>query len=100
MTRRLIAGFARQPCPDPRLPPSLGALSPREAEVLRLIARGRSNAEISDTLIAEQTPKTHVGRILANSTSATAPRPSSSPAKPASSRPAEQATIRSGRGPG
>jgi DNA-binding NarL/FixJ family response regulator len=50
VTRRLIADFARQ----------------RETEVLGLIARGLSNAEISDTLvIAEQTTKTYVGRILA-----------------------------------
>jgi DNA-binding NarL/FixJ family response regulator len=42
-----------------------GALTSREEEVLTLIARGMSNAEISDTLvIAEQTTKTHVGRIL------------------------------------
>ena len=41
-------------------------LTPRESEVLRLIAHGLSNTEISDTLvIAEQTTKTHVGRILA-----------------------------------
>jgi DNA-binding NarL/FixJ family response regulator len=65
ITRRLIADFARQPHPGPPAP-SLGALTPRETEVLRLIAHGLSNTEISDTLvIAEQTTKTHVGRILA-----------------------------------
>src|SRR6516164_3236129 len=63
VTRRLIEDFARQPHSGP--PPSLSALTPRETEVLRLIAHGLSNTEISDTLvIAEQTTKTHVGRIL------------------------------------
>jgi DNA-binding NarL/FixJ family response regulator len=66
VTRRLIDGFARQPHPDPPPPASLGALTSRETEVLRLIARGLSNIEISDSLvIAEQTTKTHVSRILA-----------------------------------
>jgi len=66
VTRRLIADFARQPPPGPPFPPSLGALTPRETEVLRLIAHGLSNTEISSTLvIAEQTTKTHIGRILA-----------------------------------
>jgi DNA-binding NarL/FixJ family response regulator len=65
LTRRLIARFARRPRPDPP-PASLGTLTRRETEMLRLIARGLSNAEISDTLvIAEHTTKTHVGRILA-----------------------------------
>ena len=66
VTRRLIADFARQPRPDQPPPPALDALTQRETEVLRLIARGLSNAEISDALvIAEQTTKTYVGRILA-----------------------------------
>jgi DNA-binding NarL/FixJ family response regulator len=66
VTRRLIADFARQPRPHPPFPPALAALTPRETEVLRLIAHGLSNTEISSTLvIAEQTTKTHVGRILA-----------------------------------
>jgi DNA-binding NarL/FixJ family response regulator len=66
VTRRLIADFARQQQPDQPLPPALDALTQRETEVLRLIARGLSNAEISNTLvIAEQTTKTYVGRILA-----------------------------------
>jgi DNA-binding NarL/FixJ family response regulator len=69
VTRRLIADFARQP---PRAGPgpaphatALAQLTPREAEVLTLVARGLSNSEISARLvIAEQTTKTHVGRIL------------------------------------
>jgi len=66
VTRRLIADFARQPPPGAPFPATLGTLTPRETEVLRLIAHGLSNTEISSTLvIAEQTTKTHVGRILA-----------------------------------
>jgi DNA-binding NarL/FixJ family response regulator len=66
VTRRLIADFARRPRHDSAPAPALGALTQRETEVLRLIARGLSNAEISDTLvIAGQTTKTYVGRILA-----------------------------------
>jgi DNA-binding NarL/FixJ family response regulator len=66
VTRRLIADFARQARPDRPFPLTLGALTPRETEVLRLIAHGLSNTEISNTLIiAEQTTKTHIGRILA-----------------------------------
>jgi DNA-binding NarL/FixJ family response regulator len=66
VTRRLITDFARQPPPGAPFPAALGALTPRETEVLRLIAHGLSNTEISDTLvIAEQTTKTHIGRILA-----------------------------------
>ena len=65
VTRRLISWPRRLP-PGPPVPASAGALTPRETEVLRLIARGLSNTEISDALvIAEQTTKTHVGRILA-----------------------------------
>jgi DNA-binding NarL/FixJ family response regulator len=66
VTRRVIADFARRPRPDPLLPAAISVLTHRESEVLRLIARGLSNAEISDTLvIAGQTTKTYVGRILA-----------------------------------
>jgi len=66
VTRRLIADFSRRPVAEPPAPATLTALTSRETEVLRLIARGLSNAEISETLyIAEQTTKTHVGRILA-----------------------------------
>jgi DNA-binding NarL/FixJ family response regulator len=66
VTQRLISDFALRPRADPPPPATLGVLTRRETEVLRLIARGLSNGEISDTLvIAEQTTKTHVGRILA-----------------------------------
>jgi DNA-binding NarL/FixJ family response regulator len=67
VTRRLIEDFAWQPGRPAELAEAsrLGELTPREAEVLTLIARGLSNAEISARLvIAEQTTKTHVGRIL------------------------------------
>jgi len=66
VTRRLIADFARRPrAGGTRSHGPLADLTPRETEVLVLIARGMSNAEISATLvIAEQTTKTHVGRIL------------------------------------
>ena len=66
VTRRLIADFTRRPAAGAPPPAGLAVLTARETEVLRLIARGLSNAEISGTLvIAEQTTKTHVGRILA-----------------------------------
>ncbi|MEV4703503.1 response regulator transcription factor [Actinoplanes sp. NPDC049316] len=66
VTRRLIAEFATRPRAQRPRPTALNALTPRETEVLRLIARGRSNQEIAaDLVVAEQTVKTHVGRILA-----------------------------------
>ncbi|SFI08920.1 two component transcriptional regulator, LuxR family [Streptosporangium canum] len=62
ITRRLVAEFARQRRPVPAGSP----LTPREAEVLRLIARGLSNAEIAaDLVVTEHTVKTHVARLLA-----------------------------------
>jgi len=65
VTRRLIAEFAARPNRDRPRPTALNALTPRETDVLRLIARGRSNAEIAaDLVVAEQTVKTHIGRIL------------------------------------
>jgi DNA-binding NarL/FixJ family response regulator len=64
VTRRLIADFSRQRPSAPHSA-SVEELTPRENEILRLVAQGLSNAEISDTLfIAEQTTKTHVGRVL------------------------------------
>jgi DNA-binding NarL/FixJ family response regulator len=66
VTRRLIAEFAARPHADRPRPTALNALTPRETDVLRLIARGRSNQEIAaDLVVAEQTVKTHIGRILA-----------------------------------
>jgi DNA-binding NarL/FixJ family response regulator len=66
VTRRLIAEFATRPRAGRPRPAALNALTPRETDVLRLIARGRSNQEIAaDLVVAEQTVKTHVGRILA-----------------------------------
>ena len=64
VTRRLIAEFARMGAP--RGPSrKLEGLTERESEVLALVARGMSNAEIAGRLIvAEQTVKTHVSRIL------------------------------------
>jgi DNA-binding NarL/FixJ family response regulator len=63
VTTRVIAAFSHQPSPQP--PPELGELTPRELDVLRLLARGQSNAEIAARLIlGEATVKTHVARIL------------------------------------
>ena len=68
VTRRLIADFASRPRSRSQRQRDLQAaaqLTPREAEVLTLIACGMSNAEISaELVIAGQTTKTHVGRIL------------------------------------
>ncbi|MCY1138870.1 response regulator transcription factor [Actinoplanes sp. Pm04-4] len=66
VTRRLIAEFAARPGAARPKPAALNALTPRETDVLRLIARGQSNQEIAeDLVVAEQTVKTHIGRILA-----------------------------------
>ena len=67
VTRRLISEFARTRPPAAGTPPaSLAALTPRETEVLRLVAEGLSNPEIARRLIVtEETVKTHVSRVLA-----------------------------------
>jgi DNA-binding NarL/FixJ family response regulator len=66
ITRRLIEQFVHRPPPGTTLPPALGELTPREIDVLRLIARGLSNAEIAAALVVgETTVRTHVTRILA-----------------------------------
>jgi DNA-binding NarL/FixJ family response regulator len=65
VTRRLIAEFARLR-PRPRQPTAqVHGLTPRETEVLRLIAEGLSNPEIAARLVvSEETVKTHVSRVL------------------------------------
>src|SRR5262245_9553422 len=66
VTRRLIAEFARLRPQSPTRPERLGELTPRETEVLRLVAEGLSNAEIAERLVVtKETVKTHVSRILA-----------------------------------
>ena len=67
VTRSLIEAFVRTPDPAAPPPESLHELlSRREIEVMTLLARGLSNAEIARTLvISEATAKTHVGHILA-----------------------------------
>jgi len=65
VTQALIDEIARQP--GARAPhPGIEQLTSRELEVLRLMARGRSNGEIANELfLGEATVKTHVGRVLA-----------------------------------
>ncbi|MEV4269461.1 response regulator transcription factor [Micromonospora aurantiaca (nom. illeg.)] len=68
LTRRVISTFARPGAapPDPRHGAATADLTPREREVLELVARGASNAEIADVLrVGEATVKTHVSRVLA-----------------------------------
>jgi DNA-binding NarL/FixJ family response regulator len=64
VTRRVIDRMARQPTPDTSSH-RLRELTPREREVLELVARGLSNGEIASTFVIEEsTVKTHVKRIL------------------------------------
>jgi len=65
VTRRLISEFAQRPTTKPQSMPSLEQLTPRETQVLQLIAEGLSNSELAARLIVtEETVKTHVSRIL------------------------------------
>jgi DNA-binding NarL/FixJ family response regulator len=65
VTRRLIEEFSRGGGASREAPPGLEELTPRELEVLQLIATGRSNAEIAEELVVgETTVKTHVARVL------------------------------------
>jgi DNA-binding NarL/FixJ family response regulator len=65
ITRALIADYAARPAVPASPSATLSALTDRELDVMKLVAAGRSNAEIATELhLAEQTVKTHVSRIL------------------------------------
>jgi DNA-binding NarL/FixJ family response regulator len=65
VTRKVIERMAAQPVADPSTAKRLRVLTPREREVLELIARGLSNSEIAAAFVIEEsTVKTHVKRIL------------------------------------
>jgi DNA-binding NarL/FixJ family response regulator len=66
ITRRLLERFVARPRPGSRCPAALDALTERELDVLKLVARGCSNGEIGAQLhISPATVKTHVTRVLA-----------------------------------
>jgi DNA-binding NarL/FixJ family response regulator len=66
ITRRLVERFANRGSDTAAIHRDLSALTPRELEVLRLLAQGLSNAELAAQLhLSEATVKTHVARILA-----------------------------------
>jgi DNA-binding NarL/FixJ family response regulator len=65
VTRKVIDRMAEQPAPDASSGERLTVLTPREREVLELVARGLSNGEIAQAFVIEEsTVKTHVKRIL------------------------------------
>jgi len=66
VTKRVIERMSRQPAPDLDGHARLAELTPREREVLELIARGLSNREIASALVVEEsTVRSHIKRILA-----------------------------------
>jgi DNA-binding NarL/FixJ family response regulator len=65
ITRRLLDRFAEQAPGEPAAPPQLESLTERELEVLKLVAKGWSNAELAEKLfLSETTVKTHVSSVL------------------------------------
>ena len=65
VTRRLIADLAARPDVDRPAPAELGLLTDREREVLALVGRGLSNAEIGEQLyVSQATAKTHVSHVM------------------------------------
>ena len=65
MTRHLIEEYVRRPAPAGSAPPRLDGLTEREVEVLGLVAKGWSNAEIAERLhVSPATAKTHLSRLL------------------------------------
>jgi len=65
VTRTLIADYAARPAAPTSEATLLNGLTEREIDVVRLVARGRTNSEIAEELVlAEQTVKTHVSRVL------------------------------------
>jgi DNA-binding NarL/FixJ family response regulator len=66
VTRRLIEAFAMRPVSVSPAPSALASLTPRERDILLLVARGQSNTEIARALfVSEATVKTHVTHLLA-----------------------------------
>ena len=66
VTRRLIESFARRPPEAAPSPARLASLTARERDILLLLARGHTNAEIAAGLVvSEATVKTHIGHLLA-----------------------------------
>jgi DNA-binding NarL/FixJ family response regulator len=66
VTRRIVEAFVARSEPEPADVPELDDLSPREVEVLRLLAAGRSNAQIAaELIVSDATVKTHVSNVLA-----------------------------------
>jgi DNA-binding NarL/FixJ family response regulator len=65
VTRRLIAEFATRQAPRHVVPPLVAPLTPRELEVLVLVANGRSNSEIAEAIfVTSHTVKTHLSHVL------------------------------------
>jgi DNA-binding NarL/FixJ family response regulator len=66
VTKRLIEAFVARPAETLPSPSRLASLTPRERDILLLLARGRSNLEIArDLVVSEATVKTHVAHLLA-----------------------------------